>query len=111
MNQEIKMRLAYSAPSFVFSLDTNDTAIVHEIQDEAAAAAGRSEYRRAVCLGQERLSGSALKGKAASYGASYATKRREAYALLAAAAAKRGFEIVDVIDADRFKCWGLRRKA
>ena len=100
-------KLNHTPSLYVFAHTGCDEQTASEIRNETAAAAGRSEYRRDVCLGRERLSNSTLKGKAKSYSAGYHTKRNEAYKLLVSAATKRGCILVDCVAADRCNHWGI----
>lgn len=101
------MTLNNTPSLYVFAFSSVDEPIADAIRKDAAAKAGASDYRRRLCLGFEPLTTSALKGKARSYASSYVSKIREAEKLLAAAAAERGYNLIEVTAADRCKHWAI----
>lgn len=103
-------RLSFVASAFIFAADSANEDIRCEVQRAAAAKAGKSAYRRAVCLGQERLSNSGIKGKARSFGGYYYRVRNEAFRLLETEANRRGFAFVDTYDKAGWHVWMMVAK-
>lgn len=62
----------------------NWTVVLDEAAVEKALGLCRGSYQRALVEGRENLSGSTLRGRAASYGGRYAVSRRNLLARLEA---------------------------